>query len=169
MSGYSDDFLKDLARLLRHGHEPLSILIHDLADQAKRDELARALEGLRQIATERTGTAAVGGRKPVSRSIDLGLRRNEDPEKYDSLSGLAQLLLNAETFKDRRNLIVVSESLAVKTTQRDSRFRIVQRIVSAISVMPVADLRKTVNGIQALERGSSETFQELANFITRHT
>ena len=72
MKRYSDQFISDLAQLIRHGPEPFDRLVDDLSDPDRRQRLLEALGHLSRIASESTP-------QPISRS------RSTRPFTYDDI------------------------------------------------------------------------------------
>lgn len=168
MPRYTAKFLDDLARLLSHGYRPISQLIADLNDAEKRTELTHALQNLRDVSTSLSRTKQKSRSNiPIQPSIGLPIKWSVDPEKYDLLSNLSKLLLEVQTFRERRLLVEIAESLQVRVGSRDSRIRIIQRIVNTAGDLPVDRIRQVVDNVRMMESGTGESFKELARFITR--
>ena len=165
MSKYSGRFLADLASLLRHGEAPLAQLISDLNDDQKRVELVQALHALRTIAAQSKRRQQRGPAPQTQEEMLFQL--GDDPVRHDLLAGLWKELTEIEAFKDRSVLVSLAESMDVRVVKKDSRAAIVTKILTRAKDLPLDDARMLADRIHMLDTGSSESFRELARFITR--
>ncbi len=165
MPKYSGRFLADLASLLRHGEAPLAQLISDLNDDQKRAELVQALHALRTMAAQ-SKRRQQRGTAPQTQE-EMLLQLSDDPVRHDLLAGLWRQLTETETFKDRSVLVGLAESMDVRVVKKDSRVAIVIKILTLAKELPLEDARMLADRIHMLDTGSSESFRELARFITR--
>jgi len=168
MAAYNDEFLRDLAQLLTHGRVPLSQLVQDLVDPVRREELVQALNHLGEIASSGTSGPKRRGkaeRKPAK--VKMPLDKDAEPERYDMLKGAADLLLQSEIFQDRKNLAALAVELGIPVNSRDSRVAIVQKVLIEMANLNTLGLQGVTNRIRESVRGSRESFEELARFITR--
>lgn len=165
MSKYSRRFLADLASLLRHGEAPLAQLISDLNDDQKRAELVQALHALRTMATQPKRRQQRSTAAQIQEEMLLQL--SDDPERHELLAGLWRQLTETETFKDRSVLARLAESMDVRVVKKDSRAAIISKILTRAKELSLEDAQILAGRIRMLDTGSSESFRELARFITR--
>ena len=166
MKRYSDQFISDLAQLIRHGPEPFDRLVDDLSDPDRRQRLLEALGHLSRIASESTP-------QPISRS------RSARPFTYDDIktpqvSGtdselleyIREKLTTAPGLKSRRVLLDLAYVLDVPVAKRDSMPKMIQKILESLATRNTDTIEMALNRINEADRGSTESFMELASFIT---
>lgn len=165
MPKYSGRFLADLASLLRHGEAPLAQLISDLNDGQKRAELVQALDALRPMAAQDKRRQQRGPAPQAQKEMLLQL--GDDPERRDLLVGLWKELTEVETFKDRKVLVRLAESMDIRIVKKDSRAAIVTKILTRAKELRLDDARRLADRIHMMDTGSSESFRQLARFVTK--
>ena len=170
MKSYSDKFFSDLARLIRHGPEPFDQLIADLSDPDRRQSLIDALSEVSRIASERN---------PAGRSIlksnvqfsygDIQIPRvpNADPEITDLLLAIREKLTEAPNLKSRRAMEELAHQINAPVARRDSIPRMIQKILMNLSTRNADEIVKALHWIKMADTGSTESFMDLASFITR--
>ena len=151
--------------MLRHGEGPLGQLISDLNDDQRRAELVQALDALRTVAAQPKRRQRRGP-VPQTRGQML-LQLGDDPAKRDLLVGLWKELTEVETFKDRSVLVRLAESIDIRVAKKDSRAAIVTKVLARAGELPLDDAQMLADRIRMLDTGSSESFRELARFVTR--
>ena len=197
MERYSDSFISDVAQLmLRHGHKSLYQLtqdlsapsncehrrklvddleqcIRDLTDAERRRE---ALEGLSQL--PKMMSAAVPGtqNKPLRRSaksftyddIEIPQMADADPRTVATLDAIYERFTAKEsTLKRRRTLIELADELNVPVAKRDSMPQMVQKMLNSLASRNLNEVEAALTVVKEADRGSTESFMELASFITR--
>ena len=170
MKRYSDQFISDLAQLIRHGPEPLDRLVDDLSDPDRRQRLIKALGQLSRAASEYTSESRARSRPTSSFSYDDVQTPRVDgthPDVAQMLDSIREKLTTASTLKSRRVLIDLAYELNISLAKRDSRPRMAQKILTALADRNVEDVEMALNRVKEADRGSTESFMDLASFITR--
>ena len=169
MSRYSQKFMSDLASLVSHGPKQFDSLIEDLSDPHQRDKLIEALRQLRRVASEDTRSEL---RVPPSGSFsydDIRVPEIKDGnvETSEMLNLIHKKLTTAPTLQSRPVLMDLADLLNVPLAKRDTRPRIVQKILTSLADRDTDEISYAMNRIREADRGSTESFMELASFITR--
>lgn len=170
MKRYSDQFITDLSNLMRHGSEPLDQLIADLSDPERRQNLIDALSELSKIASEKKSfkRAVRGQKSPFTYDdIQTPLVSNGDPETADLLDSLREKLTVSPSLKSRRVLEDLAHQLNVPVSKRDSIPRIIQKMLDHLAARDDKEVAEALNLVKESDRGSTESFMDLASFITR--
>ena len=168
MSKYSRDFLADLLRLVSHGPEPIEGLISDLSDPERRRSLIAALIEIRSVASDfgkpRQQTVPPGRFSYADIQIPESGRSN--PDRSEKLETILKTLTNSASFQSRPVLVDLAGRLNVSLVKKDSRARIVQKIVDGLATRDVERVTCALLRVREADRGSTESFMELASFIT---
>lgn len=170
MKRYSDQFIADLANLMRHGSEPIDQLIADLSDPDQRQNLIDALGELSRIASEKKSIKrAVRERKPpfTYDDIQTPLVSNGDQETAELLDSLRKKLTTSSSLKSRRVLEDLAHQLNVTISKRDSIPRIIQKMLDHLAALDAKEVAEALNWVKESDRGTTESFMDLASFITR--
>ena len=170
MKRYSDQFIADLSNLIRHGPEPFDRLIADLCDTERRQSLIDALSQLSRIASESTPPNRTVARSsnPFSyEDIQTPWVANGDPKVADMLESLREKLTIAPALRSRRVLEDLTYQLNVPVAKRDSIPRMIQKILECLATRNADEVAKALNWVKEADRGSTESFMDLASFITR--
>ena len=90
-----------------------------------------------------------------------------DPEVVEMLDAIRERLTTASTLRSRRELVDLAYDLDVPLAKRDSMPRMVQKILKSLAARDAEDIAIALNRVKEADRGSTESFMELASFITR--
>ena len=170
MKPYSKDFLTDLANLVRHGPEPFDRLISDLSDPDRRQALIDALGHVSSIASETvpTGRSLPRPNGPPSYSgITTPEIPDADPEIAPMLHAIRDKLTTAPALRSRRVMQDLVHQLNVPVAKRDSIPRMIQKILASLATRNVDEVAEALSRVKEADRGSTESFMDLASFITR--
>ena len=169
MNQYSKQFIVDLSKLLRHGSDPFDRLISDLSDPNQRRKLIEALTQLREIASESRRPKSSASRRHKSftySDIKIPDVANGDAAITDLLISLRDSLVGKPALKRRRVLSDICYELNISIAKRDNIPRIIQKILDDIATRDSRELDKALNAVNEADTGSTESFMELASFIT---
>ena len=172
MKQYSDQFFADLAQLIHHGPEPFEQLVKDLSDPDRRKDLIEALVHLSRVASETAPRAhsRSGSASPFSYDdIQTPQVTCTDPEVVEMLDTIRERLTTASTLRSRRALVDLAYDLDVPLAKRDSMPRMVQKMLTTLATRDAEDIAIALNRVKEADRGSTESFMELASFITRNS
>lgn len=161
--------MTDLASLVSHGPDQFDSLIKDLSDPDQRDKLIEALRQLRRVASDHTRSklpVASSGRFSYD-DIRVPEVKGRDAKISDMLNLIHQKLITASTLQSRPVLVDLADHLDVPLAKRDTRPRIVQKILTSLADRDTDEISYAMNRIREADRGSTESFMELASFITR--
>ena len=170
MKRYSDQFISDLSNLISHGPEPFDQLIADLSDPDRRQRLIDALSHLSKIASESNPPKRSRPRPNNPFSYDdirTPLVANSNPEITEMLDVLKEKLTTAPTLKSRRVAEDLAHQLSVPVAKRDSIPRMIQKVLAYLATRDVEEVAQALNWVKEADRGSTESFMDLASFITR--
>ena len=170
MKRYSDQFIIDLSNLISHGPEPLDQLIADLSDPDRRQNLIDALSQLSRIASERNFSNRTVPKPNSAFSYDdiqTPLVANGAPEITDMLDSLREKLTTAHSLKSRRVMEDLTHQLNVPVAKKDSIPRMIQKMLSYLATRSAEEVTDALNLVKEADRGSTESFMDLASFITR--
>ena len=160
--------MSDLVSLVSHGPDQFDSLIEDLSDPDQRDKLIEALRQLRRAASEDTRSKSRVA--PSTRFSYDDIRvpevKGNDP-KTTMLNLIHQKLITASTLQSRPVLVDLADLLDVPLAKRDTRPRIIQKILTSLADRDTDEISYAMNRIREADRGSTESFMELASFITR--
>ena len=169
MKRYSQQFLSDLARLLGHGPDQLDRLIEDLADPDKRRKLTEALSHLKNISS--SGVSFSSSDSPSSRFSYEDIRVPEidkaDPQKKEMLKSILQTVKMAPALERRSKLADLAFALDVPIAKKDSRPLIIQKVIDSLATRNPSEISLALKRVEEADRGSTESFMDLASFITR--
>lgn len=171
MKRYSDQFISDLSTLLRHGPQPFDQLIADLSDPDQRQSLIEALHQLSKIASDGDVTYRSKPRASIRFSYDdihTPRVENGEPEITEMLDVLREKLTMAPALKSRRVLEDLTHQLNVSITKRDSIPMMIQKILTTLATRNIDEVAEALNWVKQADRGSTESFMDLASFITRN-
>ena len=170
MKRYSDQFISDLSNLISHGPEPFDQLILDLSDPDRRQRLIDALSQLSRIASESNPPKRSSPRpnNPFSYGdIQTPQVANGDPKITEMLDALREKLTMAPALKSRRVLEDLAHQLNVPVAKRDSIPRTIQKVLAYLATRNAEEVAEALNWVKEADRGSTESFMDLASFITR--
>ena len=170
MTRYSDEFLSDLARLIRHGPEPFNQLIVDLTDPERREALVNALSQMSRIASQsRLSNRSSPTRNSTFSYDDIQIPQvpSADPSVTDMLHSIREKLTTAPALKSRRALQDLAHQLSAPVARRDSMPRMVQKILDYLATRNGEEVAEALNWVKEADGGSTESFMDLASFITR--
>ena len=170
MKPYSDKFFSDLARLIRHGPEPFDRLIADLSDPDRRQSLIDALSEMSRIASERNPTGRSMPKPNAQFSygdIQIPHVPNADSEITDMLLAIREKLTVAPNLKSRRAMEELAHQINAPVARKDSIPRMIQKMLMYLSTRNADEIAKALHWIKMADRGSTESFMDLASFITR--
>ena len=170
MNRYSDKFIRDLAQLISHGPEPLDRLIDDLSDPSKRDNLLNALGQLSRAATEASPEShpTVNPSRPFSYDdVQVPKIVGADPRADKDLEIMRQKLVTSANLRNRRVLSNLADEFSISLARRDTMPRIAQKILTSLSTRNAEEISRALSLIKDADRDSTESFMDLANFITR--
>ena len=169
MDRYSQQFMSDLASLVSHGPDQFDSLIKDLSDPDQRDKLIEALKQLRQVASgdSRSKLRVSSSGRFSYEDIRVPEVKDRDAKTADMLNLIHEKLITAHTLQSRPVLVDLANLLEVPLAKRDTRPRIVQKILASLADRDTDEISYAVNRIREADRGSTESFMELASFITR--
>ena len=170
MTPYSDEFLSDLARLIRHGPEPFNQLIVDLSDPDRRQALITALSQMSRIASlSRLPNRSVPRRNSAFSYDDIQTPQvpGADPDIIDMLHSIREKLTTAPALKSRRALQDLAHQLNAPVARRDSMPRMIQKILAYLATRNAEEVAEALNWVKEADSGSTESFMGLASFITR--
>ena len=85
------------------------------------------------------------------------------------LDTIRERLTTASTLRSRRTLVDLAYDLDVPLAKRDSMPRIVQKMLTTLATRDAEDIAIALNRVKEADRGSTESFMELASFITRNS
>jgi len=169
MNTYSEDFLKDLAKLLRHGPEPLQTLISDLSNVETRTQFINQLSRLAELSGQMSRPKKpkqVIAKTNIRLDEKLQSLRNKNPQQYELLKKLHEQLLERVKTLERSLLLRVCNKLGIHITSKMTRTVIVGEIISKLAELEHAPLEQALKDVADLDRGSSAEFLKLAAFIT---
>ena len=89
-----------------------------------------------------------------------------DPEVIEVLNIIREKLTTQPSLKSRRVLTDLASLLDVSLAKRDSMPRIVQKILDSLAIRSVDDIASALDRVKEADSGSTESFMELATFIT---
>ena len=73
----------------------------------------------------------------------------------------------APTLKSRRVVEDLAHQLSVPVAKRDSIPRMIQKVLAYLATRDVEEVAQALNWVKEADRGSTESFMDLASFITR--
>ena len=170
MTPYSDEFLSDLARLIRHGPEPFNQLIVDLSDPDRHQAMITALSQLSKIASQsRLRNRSIPERNSAFSYGDIQIPQvpEADPDMIDMLHSIRERLKTAPALKSRRALQDLAHQLNAPVARRDSMPRMIQNILTYLATRNAEEIAEALNWVKEADSGSTESFMDLASFITR--
>jgi hypothetical protein len=167
MREYSRGFLEDLARLVSHGPDEIESLISDLSNPDRRNRL---IDVLRQISTVASDYGTAKQRTASGRFSYADIRIPESvktkPDMSEKLEAILKVLTTTASFQSRPVLVDLAERLSVPVVKKDSRARIVQKIIDNLATRDTEQLTRAILDVRNADRGSTESFMGLASFIT---
>ena len=170
MTRYSDEFMSDLARLIRHGPDPFNGLIEDLSNPIRREALVAALRQMSGVASEsRLANRSTPGRNSTFSYDDIHTPQvpGDDPEITAMLDSIREKLTTTPALKGRRVLEEVAHQLSVPVAKRDSMSRMIQKILEHLATRNAKEVAEALKCLNQADTGSTESFMGLASFITR--
>ena len=166
MNRYCDQFISDLAQLIRHGPEPFDRLVDDLSDPDRRQHLIEALGQLSRVASESTPQRLSRARSTSPFSYDDIKTPQVVGTDSELLDSIREKLTTAPGLKSRRALLDLAYELDVPVAKRDSMPRMIQKILTSLATRGTDTIEMALNRVNEADRGSTESFMELASFIT---
>ena len=167
MKRYSDQFISDLAQLIRHGPEPFDRLVDDLSDPDRRQRIVAALSRLSRIASEKTSQSPLRSRSNKPFTYDDIETPQVGGANLEVLDSIRERLVTTPELRSRRALLDLAHELDVSIAKRDSMPRMIQKILTSLAARGNGAIETALNRINEADRGSTESFMELASFITR--
>ena len=168
MKKYSKGFLEDLARLVSHGPGEIERLISDLSDPGRRKALIHSLKLIGEVAHD-FENGHQKKKAPASFSyIDINIPETarSDPGSREKLEAILRVLKSTESLQSRPVLVSLAERLDVPLAKKDSRARVVQKIINRLAQCDGEQLTRAFAEVRKADRGSTESFMDLASFIT---
>ncbi len=168
MQKYSKGFLEDLARLVSHGPDEIESLVSDLSDPDRRETLVRLLGQISEIASDyesaRKRTTTPGTFSYAD--IRIPESAKSDPNSLAKLEAILKALTTTASLQSRPVLLSLAERLDVPLVKKDSRARVVQKIINTLATCGDDQLTRGMLEVRKADRGSTESFMDLASFIT---
>ena len=90
-----------------------------------------------------------------------------DPQADNNLETIWQKLTMSPNLRSRRVLSNLADEFSIPLAKKDTMPRIVQKILTSLSVRDAEDISMALSLVEEADRDSTESFMDLANFITR--
>lgn len=167
---YPDAFLFDLARLLRHGSEPLDAIINEISNADTRAHLIRKLITLsdlsKEMARHKKPQQAASERRHSLERLEEVLRtlHDKDAKRYEILTQMRQRLRDKASVIDRKSLAQLGEKLGMHFGAKLPRVEIIDRII--VRLVDYEAFDQGLRDVANLDRGSPGEYMKLAEFIT---
>ncbi len=165
-------FFSDLARLLRHGSEPLEAIINEISKPEARAALISRLTALAEFSKDVSRQKSQHRRSPrASNNIEgteeaLQVLQAKDTKRYEILVELRHHLKAKARTLDRKSLTQVSDKMGIHFGAKLSRLAIIDRIILKLAQVDDTAFNQGLKDVADLDRGSPEEYMKLAGFIT---
>ena len=168
MKKYSRGILQDFARLASHGPDEIESLIADLSNPARREILIQLLRQISEASSEPENVRPKSAPSSSFTYADVKIPEpaKSNPDRREKLEAIFKALTTTAYLQSRPVLVSLAERLDVPLAKKDSRARVVQKIIDTLAICDSDQLTHAMLEVRKADRGSTESFMDLASFIT---
>ena len=154
--------------MVSHGPGEIEGLIADISDPDRRGALIHSLTQISEVASDYESAhqkKATPGTFSYS-DIRIPESARSNLNSREKLEAILNALTTTVSLQSRPVLVSLAERLDVPLVKKDSRARVVQKIINTLANCDDDRLTRAMLEVRKADRGSTESFMELAAFIT---